>query len=28
LQLDQSLTSKDQVIAWLHDQIRNSHERK
>ena len=28
LQLDQSLTSKDQAIAWLHDQIRNSHERK
>lgn len=28
LQLDQSLISKDQALAWLHEQIRNSHERK
>jgi hypothetical protein len=28
LQLDQALTSKDQALTWLHEQIRNSHERK
>ena len=28
LQLDQVLSSKDQALAWLHEQLRNSHERK